>query len=372
MGTFPTPLPPTTHHVVAINMILTTVYKSLESSDPWIVPSPLEFDALGDTMPLSPIETSYIAIQSTSPSSYDQHLLAPNSYSMPSWLNSLMSAFDYISQFFSSDEYIMEILSINDVPWDDFHYRSSFLTPLKEIQEDIHYVFPPDVVDFPQSPILTQDTLTEGNLGNISYTIFIDILIKEGVMENINLGANCSPEEVVSYTALFKEFHDVFTWSYKEMSGIDPSIIVHEIKKYPGVKPIQQKLSPVHPKKTVTIKAEVEKLLKSGFIYPIPLTKWVLNIVRVTRKQGTICLCVDYRDINKACLKDNYPMPFIDHIIDNCASSLTFSFMDGFSRYNQIDILLVDQHKIAFIFPWGTFAYRKLPFGLKNVGATFQ
>ena len=65
-------------------------------------------------------------------------------------------------------------------------------------------------------------------------------------------------------------------------------------------------------------------------------------------------------------------MPFIDQIIDNCVGSVIFSFMDGFSGYNQIEILPVDQHKIAFIYPWGTFAYRKLPFGLKNVGATFQ
>jgi hypothetical protein len=93
---------------------------------------------------------------------------------------------------------------------------------------------------------------------------------------------------------------------------------VHEIKAYPGVKPVRQKLRPVHPKKNVAIKAEVENLLKYGFIYPIPLTEWVSNIVSVTKKQGTIHVCVDYRDLNKACLKDNYPTPFIDQIIDNC------------------------------------------------------
>ena len=83
-------------------------------------------------------------------------------------------------------------------------------------------------------------------------------------------------------------------------------------------------------------------------------------------------MCVDYRDLNKACPKDNYPTPFIDQIIDDCASCELFSFMDGFSGYNQIDILPQDQHKTTFICPWGTFAYRKLPFGLKNAGATFQ
>jgi hypothetical protein len=72
------------------------------------------------------------------------------------------------------------------------------------------------------------------------------------------------------------------------------------------------------------------------------------------------------------CPKDNYPTPFIDQIVDDCAGSEIFSLMDGFSGYNQINIFPADQHKTAFICPWGTFAYQKLPFGLKNVGATFQ
>ena len=62
MGTFPAPLPPTTHHIATVNMISTTTYQYLESYDPWIVPSPLEFDVLGDTMPLSPTKDSYVAI----------------------------------------------------------------------------------------------------------------------------------------------------------------------------------------------------------------------------------------------------------------------------------------------------------------------
>jgi hypothetical protein len=131
MGTFLAPLPPTTHHIATVNMISTTTYQSLESYHPWIVPSPLEFDVIGDTMPLSLAEASYVSIQSASPSSDDQHILAPDTYLMPSWLNSLMSYFDYISQIFPSDESIMEMLSIDDVPWDDNHHRSSFLPPLE-------------------------------------------------------------------------------------------------------------------------------------------------------------------------------------------------------------------------------------------------
>jgi hypothetical protein len=83
-------------------------------------------------------------------------------------------------------------------------------------------------------------------------------------------------------------------------------------------------------------------------------------------------VCVDYRDINKDFTKDNFPTPFVDQIIYDCAGSEIFSLMDGFSRYNQINIVPTDQHKTAFIYPWGTFAYWKLPFGLKNFGVTFQ
>lgn len=144
------------------------------------------------------------------------------------------------------------------------------------------------------------------------------------------------------------------------MSGIDPSIVIHEIQTYPHTKPVHQKLHLIHPPKVAAIKAKVEKLLKFCFIYPAPLTDWVSNIVLVTKKHGTIRVCIDYRDTNRACPKDNYPTPFIDQIINDCAGSEVFSFMDGFFGYNQINILLADQHKTAFICPWGTFAYNYL------------
>jgi hypothetical protein len=128
----------------------------------------------------------------------------------------------------------------------------------------------------------------------------------------------------------------------------------------------------VNPRKAPAIKEEVEKLLNVGFIYPVPLTKWVSNLVPVDKKQGTIKVCMDFRDLNKSCPKDNFPTPFIDQIIDECVGSEIFSFMDGFSGYNQIQIKPEDQHKMMFICPWGMFSYWKIPFSLKNVGATFQ
>jgi hypothetical protein len=156
------------------------------------------------------------------------------------------------------------------------------------------------------------------------------------------------------------------------MPVMDPDIVVNEIKTYLDAKTILQRLRPVHPRKDAAIKLEVEKLIKDGFVYPVELTNWVSNLVPVMKKQGTIRVCVYYRDINKAYPKYNYPTPFVDQIVDDYAGSEIFSLMDGFFDYNQINILPVDQHNIAFIFPWGTFTYQKLPFGLKNVGATFQ
>ena len=140
------------------------------------------------------------------------------------------------------------------------------------------------------------------------------------------------------------------------MPGIDPSIIQHEIPTYPDAKPVRQKLRPVNPRKVAAVKAQVEKLLKAGCIYPVALTEWVSNSVPIDKKQGTIRVCTDFRDLNKACPKENYPTPFIDQIIDACVGSEVFSFMDGFSRYNQIQIQPEDQNKMDFICPWATFA----------------
>ena len=85
-----------------------------------------------------------------------------------------------------------------------------------------------------------------------------------------------------------------------------------------------------------------------------------------------IHICTNFRDLNHTCPKDNFPTPFIDKILDECAGSEVFSFMDGFFGYNKIQIKPKDQHKTPFIFPWGNFSYRKMPFSLKNAKATFQ
>ena len=114
------------------------------------------------------------------------------------------------------------------------------------------------------------------------------------------------------------------------MPGIDPQIVEHEINTYPNAKPVRQRLRAVNPRKAPTIKAEIEKLFKAGFIYPIPLMEWVSNLVLVDKKQGAIRICIDFCDLNRSLPKDNFPTPFIDQILDECAGSEVFYFMDGF------------------------------------------
>jgi hypothetical protein len=94
--------------------------------------------------------------------------------------------------------------------------------------------------------------------------------------------------------------------------------------------------------------------------------------VPVPKKDGKVRMCVDYRDLNKASPKDDFPLPHIDVLVDSTAKFNVFSFMDGFSGYNQIKMAPEDREKTSFITPWGTFCYKVMPFGLKNAGATYE
>jgi hypothetical protein len=190
--------------------------------------------------------------------------------------------------------------------------------------------------DWFKCPFPTQSVFIEGNILNMSNTIPINISSNLNIIKKIMIGADYSPQEIEIYMTLFKEYRVIFSWSYEEMPGIDPWIVEHEIKTYPNVKPVRQKLRPINPRKAPVIKVEIEKLLKAGFIYPVTLTEWVSNPVVVNKKEGKIRVCTDFRDLNKALPKDNYPMPFIDQILDNCVRDEIFSFMDGFFSYNQI------------------------------------
>ena len=139
-------------------------------------------------------------------------------------------------------------------------------------------------VDWFKNPIPAPDSFKEGNMANISPTIKIDISTNSEIVEEIMLGASCSPEEVDAYTTLFQEFHDIFSWSYTKMPRLDPSIMEHHIDTWPDVAPVRHKQWPIHPSKVDAVKAEIEKLHTTGFIYPIAYTNWVANPVPANKK----------------------------------------------------------------------------------------
>ena len=120
------------------------------------------------------------------------------------------------------------------------------------------------------------------------------------------------------------------------------------------------------------IKEEVKKHIKARFLEVVTYPEWLANIVPVAKKDGRVIICVDYRDLNLASPKDDFPLPHIDVLIDSAAASAMYSFMDGFAGYNQIMMALVDKIKTAFITEWGVYCYKVMPFGLKNAGATYQ
>ncbi|CAL0323819.1 unnamed protein product [Lupinus luteus] len=117
---------------------------------------------------------------------------------------------------------------------------------------------------------------------------------------------------------------------------------------------------------------EVEKWLDAGFVKVAEYPDWVANIVAVPKKGGKLRICVDYRDLNKASPKDDFPVPHINVLVDSTTDHALFSFMDGYSGYHQIKMAPEDVSKTTFITPWGTFCYQVMPFGLKNVMATYQ
>jgi hypothetical protein len=106
---------------------------------------------------------------------------------------------------------------------------------------------------------------------------------------------------------------------------------------------------------------EVEKLMKIGFIREADYPEWLANVVLVKKSKGKWMMCVDFTDLNKACPKDSFPLPWIDLIVDSTSGHQLLSFMDALSGYDQIHMDEPDR---------GLYCYKMMPFGLKNAGAT--
>jgi len=195
---------------------------------------------------------------------------------------------------------------------------------------------------------------------------------EEDEKKEVKIGTSMKREVKQKLCALLKEFRDVFAWSYNDMPGLDTDTVQHKLPLKPECPPVRQKLRRMKPEMSLKIKEEVQKQFDAGFLAVAKYPQWVANIVPVPKKDGKVWMCVDYRDLNHASPKDNFSLPHIDTLVDNTTKFSLFSFMDGFSRYNQIKMAPEDMEKTTFIPLWGTFCYKVMSFGLKNAGATYQ
>ena len=173
-------------------------------------------------------------------------------------------------------------------------------------------------------------------------------------------------------TQFLRQNKDVFAWKQADMGGIDPTVITHRLNTSPSFKLVKQKSRSFTPERKKAINEEVGKLLQAGAIREVEYPEWLANVVLVKKSNGKWRLCIDFTDINKACPKDNFPLPRIDLIVDATAGHELLSFMDAFFGYNHISIDPDHQEKTSFVTAQGTYCYRVMSFGLKNAGATYQ
>ncbi|GJX16103.1 reverse transcriptase domain-containing protein [Tanacetum coccineum] len=176
----------------------------------------------------------------------------------------------------------------------------------------------------------------------------------------------------------------------EDEKGTDPQFCTHKILMEDDSKLAIQHQRRVNPKIHKVIKKQVIKLIDAGLIYPIFDSPWVSPVHCVPKKGGITVIenddneliptqlvtgwrvCIDYRKLNDATRKDHFPLPFMDQMLKRLAGNDYYGFLDGFSRYFQIPIDLQDQEMTTFTCPYGTFAYRRMPFGLCNAPGTFQ
>ena len=189
---------------------------------------------------------------------------------------------------------------------------------------------------------------------------------------------------------VLRDHKSAIGWTIADIKGVSPSFCMHKILMEDNASPSVEHQRRLNPIMKEVVKKEILKLLDAGVIYPISDSKWVSPIHCVPKKGGMTVIqnedneliptrtvtgwrvCIDYRRLNKATRKDHFPLPFIDQMLDRLAGHEFYCLLDGYSGYNQIAIAPEDQEKTTFTCPYGTFAFRRMSFGLCNAPATFQ
>ncbi|CAM8923641.1 unnamed protein product [Rhodiola kirilowii] len=204
------------------------------------------------------------------------------------------------------------------------------------------------------------------------------------------VGATLNEDETSKLVHVLKVNKKALGYSIDDITGISPSLCMHRINLEENVKPSRELLRRLNPKLSKAGFKEITRLRDAGIIYSVPDSEWVSPIHVVPKKGGLTVvqnekgelvptrsvngwrMCIDYRKLNKATKKDHFLIPFIDQMVERLAGHDYFCFLDGYSGFYQIHILPNDQGKTTFTCPYGTFAFRRMPFGLCNAPGTFQ
>ena len=188
----------------------------------------------------------------------------------------------------------------------------------------------------------------------------------------------------------FKKYKEAVALSIEDLKGISPSICIHKVLLEENARTSIEHQKRLNPVMKEVVRKEVLQWLNAGFIYAISDSPWVSPIHVVPKKGGFSVIeneknelipirtvtgrrvWIDYRKLNTATRKDHYPLPFIDQMLYRLARHSHYYFLDGYFGYKKIKIAPEDQEKSTFTCPYGTFSFRRIPFGLCNVPTTFQ
>ncbi|GJS02491.1 reverse transcriptase domain-containing protein [Tanacetum coccineum] len=273
----------------------------------------------------------------------------------------------------------------------DFDPKEDHLTLERLLNSDPTSTLPPEQQKFEELKTVepSSDELPELELKylppHLEYT-FLEGIDKLPII----IAKDLKDEDKNALLKVLKSHKRAIAWKMSDIKGIDPKFCTHKILMEDNVKPTVQHQRRVNPKIHKVIKKEVIKLLEAGLIYPISDSPWVSPVHCVPKKGGITVIenddneliptrlitgwrvCIDYQKLNDATCKDHFPLPFIDQMLERLVGNEYYCFLDGFSGYFQIPIDPKDQEKTTFTCPYGTFAYRRMPFGLCNASGTFQ
>lgn len=159
---------------------------------------------------------------------------------------------------------------------------------------------------------------------------------------NVWIATDLSLDEEELLVATLKEYRDVFAWNYKDLKGIDPKICQHTIPIREDAKPSKQRPYTYNENLGNKIKEEIDKLLAAEFIYEIEHTNWVSPIVVVLKTNGKLRVCINLKKVNAVIVCDSYPLPITDHVLERVVEKKAYSFLEGFSGYNQVSVDPID------------------------------